>query len=75
MSCNANKSQNIGITKKLGRMPDYFQPDWLFDSPKKEYLGSDDRSSIGDNKQGNSPSKIMSMAQQQSQRYMNAIQA
>jgi len=27
---NANKSQNLGTkNKKIGRLPDYFNPEWL----------------------------------------------
>ena len=36
---NANKSQNIGIkNKKIGRLPDYFNPEWLsFDGTSEAF--------------------------------------
>lgn len=45
VNANANKSQTIGVARKLGKLPEYYQPEWIYEVDDKNGTNETRRSS------------------------------
>ena len=48
LSLNASKSKTLGISKKIGWMPDYYVPDWIYNNEGDNRSSNSNLGGIGE---------------------------